>query len=224
MNYSEIVATALAYADRTDAAVTTNMDLFMRMVESRINRLLVIEDMSIRYVFSEPNPTDGRYDLPVDFSAIQDIAIIGLVNPTDRMTLSMINPEQMNTATSNVNIDSSLKHFYQIIGKQLVIQPPVVDGVNALEIVYYGSIVPLGTASNVIHGGGGLTQTVTTNWISDNHPDLYIDGLLVEINAFVKDPEATMLWDGRFMQVIKELEEADYLLIYSGTPLQTRIG
>jgi hypothetical protein len=167
--------------------------------------------MSIRYTFPAPNPTNGRYALPLDFSAIQDIAIVGLVDTTDRQTLSLINPEQMNTATSNTNIDSSLKHFYQILGSQLIIQPPVVDGVSALEIVYYGNIVP-------------LTSTVTTNWLSNNHPDLYINGILVEINAFVKDPDATALWDGRFKQVIGELMDADNVLVYSGTPLQTRIG
>jgi hypothetical protein len=211
MTYDEIVTTSLAYADRTDTAVTSRINLFMQMVESRINRLLVIEDMSIRYTFPAPNPTNGRYTLPLDFSAIQDIAIVGLVDTTDRQTLSLINPEQMNTATSNTNIDSSLKHFYQILGSQLIIQPPVVDGVSALEIVYYGNIVP-------------LTSTVTTNWLSNNHPDLYINGILVEINAFVKDPDATALWDGRFKQVIGELMDADNVLVYSGTPLQTRIG
>jgi hypothetical protein len=220
MTYDEIVNISLSYADRTDTAVTSRIDLFMRMVESRINRLLVIEDMSVRYVFPEPNPANGRYDLPVDFSAIQDIAIVGLVDTTDRKTLALINPEQMNTATSNVNIDSSLKHFYQILGSQLIIQPPVVDGTSALEIVYYGNIIPLGGA--VVNGE--VATVVDSNWISTNHPDLYINGILTEINAFVKDAETSALWDGRFRQVIGELTEADNVLVYSGTPLMTRIG
>jgi hypothetical protein len=219
MTYDEIVNISLSYADRTDTAVTSRIDLFMRMVESRINRLLVIEDMSVRYVFPAPNPANGRYNLPADFSALQDIAIVGLVNTTDRKTLSLINPEQMNTATSNVNIDSSLKHFYQILGSQLIIQPPVVDGVSALEIVYYGNILPLGVVDD------GITVTYNpTNWISTNHPDLYINGILTEINAFVKDADTSALWDMRFKQVISELMEADNVLVFSGTPLQTRIG
>jgi hypothetical protein len=211
MNYAEIVDISLSYADRADNAVTSRIDLFMRMVESRINRLLVIEDMSIRYVFPEPNPTNGRYALPIDFSAMRDIVIVNSLDTTDRLTLSLINPEQMNTATSTVDIDNSLKHFYQVLNSQIVIQPIVADGSKFLEIVYYGNIVP-------------LTSTVTTNWLSNNHPDLYIDGILVEINAFVKDPEATTLWDARFKQVIGELMDADNVLVYSGTPLQTRIG
>jgi hypothetical protein len=211
MTYEEIVSTSLAYADRQDVAVISRVDIFMRMAESRINRLLVIEDMSIRYIFSEPNPVNGRYDLPADFSAIRDIAIVDSLDSKNRLTLSLINPEQMNTATSTVNIDNSLKHFYQILNKQLVIQPPVIDGSKYLEIVYYGNIAP-------------LTLDNSTNWISNNHPDLYIDGILVEINAFIKDAEAAALWDGRFKQVIDELANADNLLVYSGSSLQTRVG
>jgi hypothetical protein len=211
MTYDEIVNISLSYADRTDTAVTSRVDLFMRMVESRINRLLVIEDMSVRYVFPTPNPTNGRYDLPADFSAMRDIAIVNSLTPTDRLTLSLINSEQMTTATGTTNVDNSMKHFYQILNSQIVIQPPVTDGEKYLEVVYYGNIIP-------------LTSTVTTNWISNNHPDLYIDGILVEINAFVKDADAAAMWDGRFKQVIGELTDADNVLVYSGTPLQTRVG
>jgi hypothetical protein len=211
MTYDEIVTISLSYADRQDTAVTSRVDLFMRMVESRINRLLVIEDMSIRYAFPAPNPANGRYDIPADFSAIRDIAIVNSLESRDRLTLSLINSEQMNTATSTVNVDNSLKHFYQILNSQIVIQPPITDGEKYLEIVYYGNVIP-------------LTATVGTNWISNNHPDLYIDGILVEINAFVKDAEAAAMWDGRFKQVITELTDADNTLVYSGNPLQTRVG
>jgi len=211
MNYSQITTIALAYSDRQDQAVIDMIPYFISMVESRINRLLVIEDMSIRYQFPEPNPTDGRYTLPSDFSALQDIAIVNLTTPTSRTTLALINPEQMNTATNTTNVDNSLKHFYNILANQLIIQPVVTDGEKQLEIVYYGNIIP-------------LTQFNTENWISINHPDLYINGIMVEINAFIKDANATSLWDARFKEVIDELEEADNVLVYSGTPLQTRIG
>jgi hypothetical protein len=211
MNYNSITTTALAYADRKDQPVIDMMSYFLLMVESRINRLLVIEDMSNRYRFPEPNPTDGRYELPADFSAMQDIAIVNMTIPSSRMTLSLLNPEQMNTATNTTNVDNSKKHFYQVLGNQLIVQPVVVDGTSWLEIVYYGNIIPL----NIIN---------TTNWISDNHPDLYINGLVTEINAFVKDAEATNLWNTRFLQTIQELKDADELLVYSGTPLQVRLG
>jgi hypothetical protein len=211
LNYNDIVDTALKYADRQDSTlVTAQMDNFMRIVESRMNRLLTIEDMSMRYQFPFPNPTDGRYELPVDFSALQDISIVTVADTTQRNTLLLVNPEQMNDMTNTQNIPASAKRFYNIIANQLVIQP-VIDDTYILEIVYYGNVLP-------------LTGSAPNNWVATNHPDCYIFGLLVEINSFMKDPAATQGWDARFTQTIAEMTEADEVLVYSGTPLTTKVG
>jgi hypothetical protein len=210
MNYTDVVSTALSYADRQDDEVVSRMDTFLRMVESRINRLLQIDDMQLRYQFPEPNPLDGRFNLPLDYAKLSDIAIVNIADPTSRLTLSRVNQEQMNTFTGVVNTSNSAKHFYQIIAGQVITQPIPVDGIDLLEIVYYGSIIP-------------LTPTENTNWLSYNHPDLYVDGLLTEINSFVKDAQAASLWNTRFVQAIEELKSADVEFLWSGTPLATRV-
>jgi hypothetical protein len=211
MNYSTVVSTSLAYSDRKDQDTANMIDLFIAIVESRINRVLHIEDMSTRYQFPNPNPADGRYPLPIDFSKMQDICIVNVQTPTSRQTLSLLNPEQMNNATNTTNIDNINKLFYNIIASDIVVQRPLVDGTDILEICYYANIKPL-TSSN------------TTNWISLNHPDLYVFGILVEINSYAKDPTATQLWNTRFEEVVNELASADEALVYSGTPLVTRVG
>ena len=48
MNYADIVSLTLGYADRQDTEVTSRIDLFMRVTEARINRLLMTLDMSCR--------------------------------------------------------------------------------------------------------------------------------------------------------------------------------
>jgi len=211
MNYTEIKNTALAYSDRQDStAVVANMDNFLRIVEARMNRLMTIENLSIRYQFPAPNPTDGRYSLPADFSALQDISIITVADITKRTTLLLINPEQMNNATSASNNTSWLKRFYNIIANQLVIQP-VIDDTNILEIVYYGKVLPLGVIN-------------TDNWIATNHPDVYVFGLMTEINSFMKDGVAAEAWNARFVQAVSEITFADDQLVYSGPPLIMRAG
>jgi hypothetical protein len=116
----------------------------------------------------------------------------------------------MNDMTNTQNIPASAKRFYNIIANQLVIQP-VIDDTYILEIVYYGNVLP-------------LTGSAPNNWVATNHPDCYIFGLLVEINSFMKDPAATQGWDARFTQTIAEMTEADEVLVYSGTPLTTKVG
>ena len=211
MNYTEIKNAALAYSDRQDStAVVANMDNFLRVVEARMNRLLTIDDLSIRYQFPAPNPADGRYDLPADFSALQDISIIAVADTTQRTTLLLINPEQMNNATSVGNSPAGSKRFYNVIAGQLVIQP-VIDDTSILEIVYYGKLLP-------------LTSIVIDNWIATNNPDVYIFGLMTEINSFMKDGVAADAWNARFVQAISEISSADDQLVYSGPPLITRVG
>ena len=211
MNYTEIKNAALAYSDRQDStAVVANMDNFLRVVEARMNRLLTIDDLSIRYQFPAPNPADGRYNLPADFSALQDISIIAVADTTQRTTLLLINPEQMNNATSVGNNPAGSKRFYNIIAGQLVIQP-VIDDTSILEIVYYGKLLP-------------LTSIVINNWIATNNPDVYIFGLMTEINSFMKDGVTADAWNARFVQAISEISSADDQLVYSGPPLITRAG
>lgn len=208
MNLSQISSVSLGYADRNDTAVVNMIPSFVKMVESRFNRVLTIEDQSTRYQFPTPNPTDGRYNLPTDFSSLQDIAIVSIASPSSRVTLAMVNPEQMNTVTGMTN--QSIKGWYNIIAGQLVVQPVLTDD-YLLEIVYYATIDP-------------LTAPESFNWISTNHPDLYIYGILVEINSFVKDPDATNLWEARFQSAVAEVNAADDLLVWSGTSLFTHVG
>ena len=211
MNYTEIKNTALAYSDRQDStAVVANMDNFFRVVEARMNRLLTIENLSIRYQFTAPNPADGRYNLPADFSALQDISIIAVADTTQRTTLLLINPEQMNNATSVGNNPAGSKRFYNIIAGQLVIQP-VIDDTSILEIVYYGKLLP-------------LTSIVINNWVATNNPDVYIFGLMTEINSFMKDGVSAEAWNARFVQAVSEITFADDKLVYSGPPLIMRAG
>ena len=80
-----------------------------------------------------------------------------------------------------------------------------------LEIVYY---------RKVPH----LSDTKLDNWLSIDFPDVYVFGLMVEINSFVKDAQSTELWDIRFRNSMDELENYDQLTRWSGTALTMRTG
>jgi hypothetical protein len=116
----------------------------------------------------------------------------------------------MNNVTSASNYPTGSKRFYNIIAGQLVIQP-VIDDTYILEIVYYGKLIP-------------LSVIVTDNWVSTNHPDVYVFGLMTEINSFMKDGVSADAWNARFTQAVSEITSADERLIFSGPPLITRAG
>ena len=106
MNYAEIVALALSYADRTDAEVANRVDDFLRVVESRINRVLKTMDMSTRT--TTITITDKEYyTLPDDFAGMRDIEIREAAS-SYKTTLQYLNPEQLN----NISGLDGLKSVY----------------------------------------------------------------------------------------------------------------
>jgi len=206
MNYTEVTDLALGYSDRADnTEVVAKIDLFLRVVEARINRRL--ETLKMSALSTTPIVTAQEfYALPTDFLSMRSIDLVSTTTASSRVTLDYINPEQMANAINN----SSAGDFYTIISDTIQIYQ-VPDNTHKLSINYYKRLP-------------ALTSIATTNWLADSSPDCYVFGLLVEINAFVKDAEAKAIWDERFMQSIEEIITQNSKSTWSGTALQTKVG
>ncbi len=206
MQYAEIIALALGYADRQDSEVTSRVDLFIKVTESRINRVLMTLDMSSR-ANTVMDSTTEFYTLPPNYSVMRAIKVIDNTNTASRVTLLQVNPEQMATLVNNGETQFPC---YTVISGAIQVQP-FYDNTHSLEIDYFQTLPP-------------LSSSITTNWLSDSNPDVYVFGLLVEINSFVKDGEASQLWDGRFQQAMSEITLNDAKSTWSGTSLTTFPG
>jgi len=193
---------ALGYADRSEAEVTSNMDSFLRIVESRVNRPLNTQKMVSR-VSIESNSGQEYYGLPVDFDGLRDIEV-SPVGGGKTITPKYLSPEQLNNREGKSFNDIA----YAIIDDQLRIHPAQSDKI--IQLVYYQNLPEL---SPVLH----------TNWLSKLYPDCYVFGLCVEINAFVKDAEAANMWDARFKESLASIQNNDRDTRWSGTALQVRI-
>jgi len=207
MNYSEIVNLVLKYSDRQDAEVSDRIDDFLKVVESRINRVLSVGKMTTRSQVTTVADQE-YYGLPSDFAGVRDIEITSAENPSSRQTLQYLNPEQMNNLSTNTEVVNN-SIFYTIIANQIQVLPLQSDKI--LEIVYYQNLP-------------ALTSVDVENWLSYGSPDVYLFGLMTEVNAFVKDAEAANLWDSRFKESLAELTEDDAINRWSGSPLQMRVG
>lgn len=205
MLYTNIVDLALSYSDRQDDEVVSRIDLFLRIVESRINRRLSTLKMSTR-VYTPLVLDEEYYDLPSDFLAVRGIKIVSGTSNTVRKTLNYVNPEQM----GNIKANSGTGDYYTIISGRLHIHTAY-DADYRIEIEYFQRLVP-------------LTATVTSNWVSEFNPDCYVFGLMVEINSFVKDAAAKDLWDIRFKESLEEIDFQDSKSTWSGTALNTKVG
>lgn len=202
MNYTEIVATAIAYADRDGSTeVESNMDNFLRIVEARINKTLKVQEMTARANLVTVADQE-YYALPSDFRGMRDIEIRDSLTARARETLQYVSPDVLNAYSGDA--DSTSPIVYSIIANQLQIMPP--QDSKILEMIYYRKVP-------------ALTSSADSNWLSEENPDCYIFGLLVEINSFVKDAEAKVLWEERFMQSVAEIQANDYITRWSGPPM-----
>jgi len=207
MNYDEVKELALAYADREkDTEILAKIDLFIRVTEARVNRVLKVQKMSVRTQIMTVLDQE-YYGLPLDFSGLRDIEIRTDDTAQDRITLQYLSPEQMNDAAKRGA--TSKKIFYNIIANQLQIYPT--QDSKLLELVYYSKVPALNSVD-------------ATNWMSLDNPDVYLFGIMVEISAFVKDAAAAQLWDTRFVAAMEEIHHDDKLTRWSGTSLYTKVG
>ena len=206
MIYSDIVSAAISYADRTsDPEVSARMDLFLRIVEAPINRLLTTQKMSFKI---QTATVIGQefYALPADYLSMRAIRLWDTINITSRRTLSLLSPEL-------ADIQGRFPDggfYYNVSGNNVQILP-LPTAIQVLEMEYYARLIPLDSVN-------------AENWVAKYHPDTYIFGLVREINAFAKDAEASALWDSRFKEALDQIEVQDVTALFSGTPLQIRLG
>jgi hypothetical protein len=208
MNYTEIKDLALGYADRTDPATVNQIENFLKIIESRVNKKLKTQKMGS--VTSQPCVVDQIiYSLPTDFAGLRDVKI---VDGDSKKTLSLATPEHLTLLQDDPNsiiVDPSLDNgYYAIIADKINIYPTQKDTAS-LDLVYYKKVPSLNSVD-------------TTNWLAENHPDCYVFGLVVEISAFVKDSVAKDLWEARFKESMLDLHLDDSRSRWSGPPMQVR--
>lgn len=214
MNYVQLVAAAIAYADRQDLEVEQNIDTFIIMVESRINRLLKVRKQTSRS--AAPVVADQEYYcLPSDYAGMRDIQLNSRLLGGATAQYHYLSPEQMNIKRNTPDGTN----YYTVIADQLQVSPCPAPPAS-IELVYYQrlpTIVPQPLDE-------ALEEPERTNWMSDDHPDIYITGITGQIEKFAKNYEISAQWFQEMEGLVGELDYADDLERWAGQALVTRAG
>ena len=207
MNYARLITVSKAYADREDIEVDGNMDNFIIFVEARMNRTLKTRKQSVR-AFINTVSDQEYYPLPIDYAGMRDIQLDSTAPLADHKVaiFNYLQPEAMNKQRIR---PYSGRQYYTIIADQLQIYPAQ-EANQALEIVYYQKVPNLNSVDN-------------TNWMSEDNPDMYLAGMIAEIELFVKHFDVGKLWYDRMTSQIGELESADVKERWGGSALFTRV-
>lgn len=180
-NYDDLVAMVGNWLDRDDLA--PRIPEFISLLEARLNRLLrtVLQETQATWAVSA-----SEFALPADFRKLRWIAPYG--DPHRRLT--EVTPDQLRDWPSGCG-----PRVYAINGRTLLFSPaPTSDNPLTVTASYWRRIPPLGSFQ-------------PTNWLMDEHPDIYLWGALHQAATYIRDPDAIDTCKAYLDDAIAELQQ-----------------
>lgn len=199
-SYSQLKTDIKSWLVRDDL-LDSELDNFIAIATARINRKLRIAGME-----TEADLTlDARVvDLPTDFRGMRAIRI----DATSRtVELRYVAPEQLDSMDLT---GTGQPAFFTIRGTKLVLNKTP-DTTYTAKIHYYQKF-------------SNLSDSVTTNWLTDNAPDVMLYGCLCAAGKYIRDPEVMQTYQAYFDQAIQEASEADGMDKYGPAPVMRTEG
>jgi len=183
--YAELQTATANWLDRTD--LTARIPEFIELAEANFNRVIRQPDMIAK---NDSFSIAGRYTtLPTDTLEIVRI----VVDLTPVIVLEYLTPEEISQRRI-VMTSTGKPYYFTTIGgstNQLEVLPSP-DSTYTSSIVYYTRIA-------------ALTDSATTNWLLDSHPDIYLFGTLVEAEPYLKNDERMPMWTSRLDKALNAL-------------------
>jgi hypothetical protein len=184
-NYTGLVQTVQDYLVQEDIS-TDNVGTFIELCEAKLNRelrhMLMIESQV------GDIPALGLVPLPGGFIEISNHSVGGSVSvapeyiPPNDLALMRQN---MPTGQPRYYTLSVLNFFNAKI--HTVLFAPLPADTHQYNIQYYSELP-------------GLSPIVTTNWLLDKYPDVYLYGCLLEAAPFLIDDSRLQTWSTLFEQ------------------------
>lgn len=199
--YSELKSAVADWLNRTDLEAV--IPSFISLAESQFNRdeRLRTRDSMVRATAT----FDQQYEaLPADYLEMANLQINGQVpfGKLQFVSLNQIDNYKDRYATNGV------PKYYTIVGNQLELLPTP-GGSYEAEMVYYAKIPQ-------------LSDTNTTNWLLNKHPDVYLYGALIQSAPYLKDDERIAVWMGIYEKLLEDIEVADERSLYAGSVIKVR--
>lgn len=188
-SYSDLLSEMDDWLNRSD--LTAKIPTFIRLFESEMNRRLRSPDMEQSFSFEATEGTD-TYDISSRVRALRSAYV-----ETDPIT----NLVAMTPAVLRSSYPFGGEHgqpvAYTVTGENLVLAPTP----DASYTVVYTGYAKL----------TGLDANNATNWLLDDHPDVYLAGSLFFAYAYLKDDDHAMMyrsaWDGAVASIVREANE-----------------
>jgi hypothetical protein len=162
VNYSELRAAILAAFPSPE--VEQSIDTFILTVEAEANRRLVDRQMNERTAYEDFSTE--TVPLPEDFAGVVSFWL------SDGSPLDFLAADDL---AERVSTAQGKPRYYTITGDVFGFLPAP-DG-EYTAYLRYRQRIP------------ALSSSATTNWLIERHPDIYLNGCLVEAGLFNETPD-----------------------------------
>lgn len=185
--YTALKSEIAAFTHRSD--LTAYLDTFIQFAEARLNRDLRVSQQET--ILTE---TATQFiTLPADFLAVRVLS--KLSNPVQE--LKYITPAEMDRIADG----SSTLNYYTILGDSIKLQAASSTDV---ELTYYAKVP-------------ALSGTVSTNWVLDTHPDVYLYACLLEAYNWTQNEAQANKYATLYMSGIDTIRRADNIRKYGNS-------
>jgi hypothetical protein len=186
-SYEDLQASIAAYLQRNN--LTAQIPVFIALAEVKLRRTLttIQAQMGTPWII-QPALGANKVDLPTDLASIAKVKY-------GHKYLEYVSPEFITDRPQH-----HWRYEYTTLGDKLYLET-YVDG-NKLLFIEYFKTIP------------SLSDAVPSNWLLEDHPDVYLYGTLVEASLYLMDDERLPGWSQALEEAVQEIKEADKVARY----------
>ena len=194
--YATLQANLVEWLNRTgDTDATAAAPTIIQMAEGRLARNHRIRKLTCRGTWTITADGDAA---PDDFAGVDVWEHDGTV---------YYGPIELLDDLSDMKARESLTKLgppaYATIKAGRFYYAPQPDQVYTTRLSYRRKIVP-------------LSDTTTTNWLLEDHPDIYLMACMAEGQLYLKNAAAAQVWEGKLNVAIDEMSGSNWDLAWGG--------
>jgi len=194
--YAELITNIQDWLHR--ANISSPAENFVTLAEAKFNRKLRLSAMETRATTTLA-AGDEYIALPSRFLEMRNLQL----NTNPVTSLEYMTPEIMDRRYGGV---TGAPLFYAVIADQIQVAP-VAAADYEIEMTFYRAFAPLSQESN---------------WLFENHPDIYLYGAMMEAAPYMKDDKALARWGSFYNPIMDDLMKSNDRLKWSGSAMQMR--
>lgn len=200
MTYAELKTNIANYLNRSD--LTSYIDTFIDSTEAELNRRLRTKEMIKRATAT----ADSQYlTVPTDWQEAINIEITS----NNFSPLFQQSIESLDVYRKSNNNAVGQPVYYAMVDDSIELAPTP-DSSYTLQLTYYGKIDP-------------LSDSNTSNFVSNDHPDVYLYGSLKHASIFLMEDERIPLFTTQFEKALEEIRlEQEKAAFGKGSLMQRR--